>query len=121
MTRIMRPANARSSTGGIRVVENSRAICFDVFYEKSPLCAIETHGYERAFIENILLLPLTKKGVGFLSDLLVRAAPCKRAYSLTCIDFFDEQMFIETLLQVETRGLGECPATGQYDRWRKGT
>ena len=40
---------------------------------------------------------------------------------LTCINFFDEQMFVENLLLVETRGLGECPATGQYDRWRKGT
>ena len=51
VTRITRPVNSRSSIGGTKVVENSRAIFFDVFYEKLPLCAIETHGYERAFIE----------------------------------------------------------------------
>ena len=50
VTRITRPVNARSSTRGIKVVENSQAKCFDVFYEKSPLCAMETHGYERAVI-----------------------------------------------------------------------
>ena len=35
---------------------------------------------------------------------------------LTCIDFFDEQIFVcRNSLQVETGGLGECPATGQYE------
>ena len=66
-----------------------------------------------------LLLPLT--GVGILSDLLVRAAPSKRALQLTCSDFFDKQIFVcRTLLQVEARGLGECPAAGQYDKMKKG-
>ena len=51
VTRITRPVNAPSLIGGTKVMENSRAICFDVFYEGSPLCAIEMHGYERAVIE----------------------------------------------------------------------
>ena len=56
------------------------------------------------------------------TNFLVEAAPSKRAYSLTCIDFFDEQIFVcRNLLQVEARGLGECPAAVQYDRRRKGT
>jgi len=32
-------------------------------------------------------------------------------YSLTCIDFFDEQIFVcRNSLQVAARGLGECPS-----------
>ena len=50
VTRITRLVIARSSTGETKVVENSQAICFDVFYEKSPLWAMETLGYERAVI-----------------------------------------------------------------------
>ena len=39
--------------------------------------------------------------MGILSNLLVRAAPSRRAYSLACVNFFGEQMFIETLLHAK--------------------
>ena len=56
-------------------------------------------------------------GVGILSNLLVRAAPSKRASQFNLyFSFFDEQMIVERLLQVKARGLGECPAAGQYDK-----
>ena len=67
---------------------------------------------------------------GHTPNYLVKAVLCKSAlqtsvcfksfdglydlrvnYSLTCIDFFDEQIFVcRNSLQVATRGLGECPS-----------